>query len=363
VAEAQKLLEANELYNRKVNEASRTCIVLGACGTKQLTINLTETVLKHIPENSQDTTTILCTPEAVELDANVFARAKVLRHTSKLPSAPVPGFQGDFTPQVDSAFLDADLRILIGEVRPHHFLKYSGLCDLVFPGLATDDSINAHLSDRPGLTLEAIHAERVRIALTVENLFALGFVLDPEMTPNSVVFGRIGDCLPKLENAIETLYSKEVTRRADIVVIGAGGTPFDESLARAVEAFPSGLDALKRGGALIVAAECGKGHGGGAFYDWSAERKEPRHLETRLRHRFSYGGYKACFLARILQAHRVYLVSTVPDHYVENTFGMKAARTVNAALQAAQRAQGSDSTISVIPDASHIVPKQAEFPK
>ena len=357
VAEAQKLLEANELYKRIASEATRTCIVVGSCGSKQLAINLTETVLKQLPEKSRDATTILCTREAGELDAIAFAQAKVLRHTSKSPSAPVPGFQGDFAPKIDSAFLDANLRILIGELRPHHFLKYSGLCDLVFPGLAAKDSINAHLSDRAGLTLEALHIERIKIALAFQNLFALGVVLDAEMTPNPLVFGRIHECLPKLENAIERLYSKEVTRRAEIVIMGAGGAPFDESLRQAVEAFPAGLNALKRDGVLIVAGECGEGHGDGAFYDWSAERKEPRYLETRLRHRFSYDGYKAVFLARTLQTHRVYLVSTIPDYYVENVFGMKAARTVNAALQTAQRTRGSDSMISVIPNAVRVAPK------
>jgi len=143
-------------------------------------------------------------------------------------------------------------------------------------------------------------------------------------------------------------------------VIGAGGSHFDDSLLEAVETFPAGLNALKKGGTLIVAAECGKGHGDTEFYEWSSEHKEPRHLETRLRHRFNYNGFKAAFLSRTLEAHRVCLVSTIPDYYVENTFHMKSATTVNAALHNAQRMQGSESTITVIPNASRVVPKLLE---
>ena len=102
-----------------------------------------------------------------------------------------------------------------------------------------------------------------------------------------------------------------------------------------------------------------KGHGDTEFYDWSAEKKQPHHLEARLRHNFNYNGYKAAFLRRLLDSHRVYLVSTMPDHYVENVFGMRASRTVNAALQTAQRTLGSESTISVIPDASRVILRQA----
>ena len=158
------------------------------------------------------------------------------------------------------------------------------------------------------------------------------------------------------------LLSRNVTKTADIVVMGVGGAPQDESLVQAVETFPVGVTALKRNGVLIIASECGKGHGDTEFYDWCAEKKEPHHLEARLRHHFNYNGYKAAFLRRLLDSHRVYLVSTIPDHYVENVFGMRAARTVNAALQTAQRTLGSDSSISVIPDASRVILRQTTTP-
>jgi len=50
------------------------------------------------------------------------------------------------------------------------------------------------------------------------------------------------------------------------------------------------------------------------------------------------------------------LVSTIPDHYVEDVFGMRAAKTVNSALQTVERSLGSDSKVSIIPDASHATP-------
>jgi nickel-dependent lactate racemase len=188
----------------------------------------------------------------------------------------------------------------------------------------------------------------------------LGLVLDAALCPSAIAFDEIDGCLGSLEPIVNEQYSKLITKRADIVVMSAGGAPFDATLARAVETFPAGINAVKKEGVLIVAAECGEGHGGTQFYEWSAERKEPRYLESRLRHRFSYDGFKASFLGRTLQTHRVYLVSTIPDHYVQSVFGMRPAATVNAALQTAQRAHGSESTISVIPNACRVAPKQPE---
>jgi nickel-dependent lactate racemase len=188
----------------------------------------------------------------------------------------------------------------------------------------------------------------------------LGFALDAESRATTIKFDETEACLGALEPIVNGLCSIQATKRVDILVMSAGGAPFDATLAQAVEAFPGALNVLKKGGVLIVAAECGQGHGGGQFYEWSAEHKEPRYLETRLRHRFNYAGFKASFLGRMLHTHRVYLVSTIPDYYVESVFGIRPAQTVNAALQTAQRVHGSDSTISIIPNPYRAVPTQPE---
>jgi nickel-dependent lactate racemase len=356
VGEAAKLLESNESFLRKVRDSSRSCVVLGSCGTTQLATDLTRAVLQHL-NNAQSSATILCTEESPELEAESVGASRVLRHSPKSEAKECNPVKGGFTPQVNSAFVNADIRILIGELRPQQFLGYAGLCDLIFPDLGSEASVRAHLSDRAGSSLRDIHAERVDVAKSFDNLFALGLALDAEARPTALNLGGMEDCLAALKPIVDDLYSKQVTKRCEILVMSAGGAPFDSTLTRAVESFPAGLTALKKDGALIVAAECGEGHGGGQFYEWASEHKEPRHLESRLRHRFSYEGFKASFLARVLQTHRIYLVSTIPDYYVEHVFDMRPSQTVNAALQTAQRAHGSDSTISVVPNALRVACK------
>jgi nickel-dependent lactate racemase len=256
---------------------------------------------------------------------------------------------------VNSEFVNADLRILVGELKPHALLQYAGLSDLVFPELASEASMRAHFYDRQGMGPDNLRAERIDVAKSFDNVYVLGLVFDAELRPAALNLGDVEGCLRTLEPIVNQLYSKQVTKRSDILVMSAGGAPYDATLAGAVEALPAALNALKKDGALIVAAECGGGHGGGQFYDWASEHKEPRYLESRLRHRFSYDGFKASFLARTLLSHRMYLVSTIPDHYIEHVFGVRPSPTVNAALQTAQRAHGSDSSISVIPNASRVI--------
>ncbi|HXX73153.1 MAG TPA: lactate racemase domain-containing protein [Candidatus Acidoferrales bacterium] len=359
---ATETLESCEPFLEQAHKASRVCIVLGSCGSAQLTVELTKTVL-HFIDNSQANTTILCTEESVEPAAIGIDGVRVFRHTPQSETADCTPLAGRFTPQINAEFVKADLRVIIGELRPHRFLGFAGLCDLVFPGLSSEASMAAHYAERPASNPAELHRERIEIAASFENLFALGLGLDAELRASTLVFDVMGKSLGSLEPIINESCSKQITKRVDILVLSVGGAPFDSTLNRSVEVFPGGLDALKKEGTLIVAAECEQGHGGGRFYEWSSEHKEARYLESRLRHHFSYEGFKAAFLARTLQNHRVYLVSTIPDHYVESVFGMKPASTVNAALQSAQRTHGSESKMTVIPDASRVTPMLLEEAK
>lgn len=363
LSEARKLIESNERLQTLAKEAKRVCIVLGQCGNGGLAVDLVKELQQTIAGNPQTTITILCAPGAVELEQNLPPETRIVRHNPESSATlPLSNFKGEITPELNSEFLSADLKIIVGEHKPHAFLTCSGLCDIVFPGVASQNSIQSHLANRKGLSPADLHKERLEIANSTGDVLALGVVLDPDKTAIYVALGSVVDCLTALEVASQKLLLRMVSKTADIVVMGVGGAPQDETLVQAVETFPVGVIALKRNGVLIVASECGKGHGDTEFYDWCAEKKEPHHLEARLRHHFNYNGYKAAFLRRLLDSHRVYLVSTIPDHYVEGVFGMKAARTVNAALQTAQRTLGSDSSISVIPDASRVILRQTTTP-
>jgi nickel-dependent lactate racemase len=361
-AELKRLVESNNSLLDTAKTARKICIAVGASSNSGLTTDVVKTLVDTLTSVGVPRTsvTLVRTTDAPQLDLNTLGEVTIIAHNpASADAAPLQGFNGDLVPAVIAAFADSDLKILVGELKPHHFLGRSGLCDIVFPGLASRDSVRNHLADRKGITAMDLHRERLEITSSIKNLFAVGFVLDSDRSPSKITLGGIDSCMKDLEQPLQTTCANTVNQTADIVVMSVGGKPTDESLLRAVDAFPAALPSLKRDGVIIVAAECPLGHGDTEFYDWCAERKEARYLEARLRHSFNYNGFKAAFLLRTLESHRIYLVSTIPDHYVEGIFGMKAAPTVNSALQTAQRTIGSDSTISVIPDASSITTAQA----
>jgi len=360
-AEIKRLVESDSGLLRAAKNAHRICLAVGASSNHGLLSDATATLIRSLKEAGiQDQSVmILLTDDAPDIEQSLGSGIQVSRHDPVSSEAkPLDAFKGDFKPSISGSFLDADLKMIVGELRPHHFLELTGLCDIVFPGLASSASGRMQLMDRKNVDISDIHKERMSIASSMQNLLALGFTLDGDLAPAKLSFGELDGCVDSLEPTLKKHCYPTVDKPADIVVMSAGGRPVDETLLRAVETFPAGGTVAKRDGAIIVAAECSRGHGDGDFYEWTAERIEPRHLEARLRYTFNYDGLKATYLRRLVESHRVYLVSTVPDHYVQNTFGLRASRTVNSAIQTAQRALGSDSTISVIPDASAVIPQR-----
>ena len=52
------------------------------------------------------------------------------------------------------------------------------------------------------------------------------------------------------------MYHVTIDRRADIIVVSAGGHPADINLYQAYKGIDNALDAVKRGGVMILVAEC-----------------------------------------------------------------------------------------------------------
>jgi len=354
----KETVEVNQEFAEKVRRSNRVTIVSGYSRNVQFTAQILKALVSllrslGVPDNA---ITILRTPDGPTALVDALAPLPVIDHTDSSPTEVCKVEGIPFEVALNSRFVQADTRILLAELRRHHFLELGGLTDAVFPDLASPSSAEAQIVDRSGVGVAELGKERVRIAASLQNVFALGYILDSERNPQNVRFGLFEQTVNALRDTLFKSTEMKLEELSEIVIVSAGGAPLDATLLRAMESFPPAQQALKRGGSLIVAAECRMGHGNTEFYDWCAEKKEPRYLEARLRLNFNYNGFKAAYLQRLLTNHHVYLVSTIPDHYVENVFGMRSSPTVNAAIQSAQRIQGSDSTITVIPDASNVYP-------
>jgi nickel-dependent lactate racemase len=155
---------------------------------------------------------------------------------------------------------------------------------------------------------------------------------------------------------VEEMYKVPIDRRADIVVVSPGGHPMDIDLYQAYKGVDSALEAVKRGGIIVLIAECPEGHGNEVFYNWMIRFKEIKDMEKEIKKNFVMGGHKSYYLLKALQKVKIIIVSTMPDYYAVNVFKLKTARAANDAVQEAFSIAGSDAKVWVMPHGNLTLP-------
>jgi len=257
---------------------------------------------------------------------------------------------------LDKVFAEADVRILTGDIELHYYAGFGGGRKSVLPAVSSAETIQhnhaltLHPQARTGvLEGNPVHEDMVEAARLAKADFILNVVTN---TKGEIVQAFAGD----LEQAfyegvklIEEMYKVSIDQRADIVVASPGGHPADIDLYQAYKAIDNALDSVKRGGVIVLVAECPEGYGNEMFYEWMTKFKELKAVEKEIKRRFDLGGYKAYRLLKALEKAQVILVSTMPDYYAVNVFKLRTARALNDALENAFETAGKNAKVWAIP--------------
>jgi nickel-dependent lactate racemase len=217
--------------------------------------------------------------------------------------------------------------------------------------LVNANSKSGNLADNP------VHVDMTEAARLAKVDFIVNVVANRK---NEVVKAFAGDLEAAFLEAVklyDEMYRVTVDRRGDIIVVSAGGHPADISLYEAYKGLDNALDAVKRGGVIILVAECPEGHGNQVFYEWMTRLADIKNVEREIKRNFVLGGYKTYYLLKALQNHPIILVSSLPDYYATSIFKLKTARAVNDALAEALKIAGSASRVWAMPWGSYTLPE------
>jgi nickel-dependent lactate racemase len=253
---------------------------------------------------------------------------------------------------VNRIFAEADVRILLGDVNYHYYAGYGGGRKSVLPAVCGADTIQrnhamlVNTNARTGnLENNPVHIDMTEAARLAKVDFIVNVV---ENKKGEIVKAFAGDLEAVFLEAVklyDEMYLVTVDRRAEIVVVSAGGHPSDINLYQAYKGLDNALDAVKRGGVIILVAECLEGHGNQVFYEWMTKLPDVKTAEKEVRRNFVMGGHKALYLLKALQNHQIILVSAMPDFYAQSIFKLKTARAVNDALTEAFKLAGSAARV------------------
>jgi nickel-dependent lactate racemase len=264
---------------------------------------------------------------------------------------------------VNRVFAEADVKVLLGDVDFHYYAGYGGGRKSVLPAVCGRETIKhnhemlLHANARTGnLEDNPVHRDMTEAARLAKVDFIVNVVENKRGEIVRAFAGDMEQAFLEAVKLVDDMCRITVDRRADIVVVSAGGHPADINLYQAYKALDNALDAVKRGGVIILVAECPEGHGNQVFYDWMTRFGDLKSVEHEIKRNFVLGGHKAYYLLKALQSHQIILVSSLPDYYATSVFKLQTARAVNDALAEALKIAGSASRVWAVPHGSHTLP-------
>jgi len=166
---------------------------------------------------------------------------------------------------LNRTYVEADFRIVTGFIEPHFFAGFSGGCKGIMPGIAGIETIltfhNARMIGHPLSTWGNMENNPLQQMAREVNLmckpeFLLNVTLNDRKEITNVFAGELFEA-----HALGCEYVKahamiECQERFDVVITSNSGYPLDQNLYQAVKGMSAAHKIVKRGGAILIAAEC-----------------------------------------------------------------------------------------------------------
>lgn len=304
------------------------------------------------------------TPEEMRRLAGDYAYEKINVVDSDIDDCIRMGVTANGTPvDITRVVAEADRKIALGNIEFHYFAGYSGGYKAIMPGVSTPAAIqsNHKLMIKPESCAGRLEGNPVREDIEEAGRicgldFILNVVLDEHKEIVKVVCGdpikahRVGAAF------LDRLYTKEIDRGADIVIVSQGGAPKDLNLYQTQKALDNSKHAVKDGGIIILIGSCAEGYGEHTFEDWMLNSESPDDLVNKIRRHFVLGGHKAAAIGMVLQRAEIYLVSDMAPEQVERSF-MRPYTSAQQAFDDALAKFGGKADVITMPYGGSVLPR------
>ena len=223
--------------------------------------------------------------------------------------------------KINRLFMNADVKILLGSIEPHHFMGYSGGAKTAVIGLASRETVrrNHAMLTSPLATTACFSANPCRIDVEEMGELAaidlcLNVVLDTDKNIRAAFFGNPHEVIIHGIDFSKNLSQISVGSTYDLVLVSCGGYPKDINLYQAQKAVSNAAMITADGGEVILFAECREGHGSEPYYNFMQGLNTVDEVIDKFHHTgFEIGPHKAYLIARQLKRIRISVVSKMPE--------------------------------------------------
>jgi nickel-dependent lactate racemase len=265
---------------------------------------------------------------------------------------------------VNKKFYEADLKIVIGNIEPHHFMGYSGGAKTAAIGLAGRLTINTNhaMLVEPEATFGVYDENPTR--LDVEEIgdlikidAALNIVMNQSKqilyafwgTPREVMLAGI----PFSQKICQT----EIEQAGyDLVIASPGGYPKDINLYQAQKALSHAASITRDGGCVILVAACAEGVGSHSYEQFLEGITSPNEVFAKIQKEgFKVGPHKALQFAREQKRIKIIVISGIEPDRLERLF-LTPSSNLESAIKEAMKNLPMKPRIAVMPKATNTIP-------
>jgi nickel-dependent lactate racemase len=264
--------------------------------------------------------------------------------------------------EVFEEVVDSDVIISTGTLEFHYYAGYGGGGKAILPGVSSEKSILSFHSfyskvfegDPLSGRADSPARKNIEEAARIAGLdFILNVITNSKKEIVAAVAGDLVEAHRKGANYVDAMYKVPV-EPADAVVVSCGGFPKDINLYQATKSLEHAIPAVKRGGSIIIIAECAEGIGNKVYECWNRECRAPEDAVERFRNCFEFGGHKAAIVGKAAKEFKLYLVSKLPKEESEKAF-FKPVKSIEEALEKVF-SENPDAKVHVMPEGGWTLP-------
>ncbi len=250
--------------------------------------------------------------------------------------------------EICNRFVEADIRIAVGEVMIDHFTGLRGAQNSVLPALSGQKTITQSRSSSLGREIapgvvegNPAHSDSMEAALLAEVDLAVNLVTNGWGELVKTCSGNLEKSWEKAVMELGDSYRVKAEENADVIIVSAGGGRFDFDLYNSVWALESVSSIAKKGATVILLAECAEGLGANGL-----ETLSQVDTLSELRRRYVLGARAVYLIKTTLRRNEVVLVSALPN-YLAKSLGFNVERTANDALKKVYERRRGRRTLAI----------------
>lgn len=265
---------------------------------------------------------------------------------------------------VNTLYDQADLKIVVGDIEPHHFAGFSGGVKSASIGVSGRKTIshNHSLLQDPKSCVGCYEENPLRqdieeIGVMIGVDLALNAILNEKKEILHVFFGNPKDVLLA---GIKVIRENELTlinQPYDLVIASAGGYPKDINLYQAQKALTHASLFCREGGTVILAAACNEGVGSQGYVDFM--KGISSHAEARdkiAKEGFHVGPHKALQFALIAEKVNILLKTEIDTQIMEGLL-LETIDDMQTSINNAILSFSTPPRIAVLPFATATIPQ------